>query len=42
MGAGWEGNGTTEYTRSIEIPIDGVTSPSGENKHKFWDNFCIL
>ncbi len=24
------------------IPIDGVTGPSGENEHQFWDNLNFL
>ncbi len=32
---------TTEYVRFVGIPIDGVTSPPGDNEHQFWDNPCI-
>ncbi len=31
---------TTECMCFVRIPIDGVTSPSWENKHQFWDNLC--
>ncbi len=42
IGACWKDDvPTTEYVRFVGIMIDGVTSPSGENEHLFWNNPCI-
>ncbi len=33
---------TTKHMRFVKIPIEGVTSPTKENEHQFWGNFCII
>ncbi len=37
-GDSWQGNVQQNMCTFYGIPIDGVTSPSGENEQQFWDD----